>query len=96
MRTHSKIYTLEKYYACLYVSPSSKKSIYHQLFYGYTVTGVTGKSSWIGYSKKNSRLVLFNTLSLLANILSSSMIQFKLHNDIFQNLFKTRYNLTHS
>ena len=41
MRTHSKIYTLEKYYACLYVSPSSKKSIYHQLFYGYTVTGVT-------------------------------------------------------
>ena len=34
MRTHSKIYTLEKYYACLYVSPSSKKSIYHQLFYG--------------------------------------------------------------
>ena len=52
MRTHSEIYTLEKYYACLYVSPSSKKSIYHQLFYGSTVTGVTGKSSWIGIFKE--------------------------------------------
>ena len=48
MCTHNKIYTLEKYYACLYVSPSSKKRIYHQLFYGSIVTGVTGKSSWLG------------------------------------------------